>query len=82
MRTEIYNTDGTGDKPHNVYDMPIVSTDYWQNVTDVPCPICHGTIRWAENGYVPGYRICDSCSTHFLAKGSLTNPLLVELHGR
>ena len=54
--------------------------DYWQAVTDVPCPCCKtGTVRWAEAGYVPGYRICDGCGKHFLAKGSAQAPTLVEL---
>jgi hypothetical protein len=40
----------------------------WESVTDIPCPVCAcGIIRWAEAGYVPGYRICDGCKRHFLA---------------
>jgi hypothetical protein len=39
----------------------------WNQVTNVPCMFkrCNGTLRWAENGYVPGYRICDRCGNHF-----------------
>jgi hypothetical protein len=38
----------------------------WASVTDVPCLYkCRGTLRWAENGYVPGYRICDACGRHY-----------------
>ena len=39
----------------------------WDQITDIPCFIraCNGTIRWAENGYVPGYRICDKCGRHY-----------------
>ena len=40
----------------------------WGSVTDIPCPVCaDGTLRWAEAGYVPGYRICDRCARHYLA---------------
>lgn len=48
----------------------------WPGVTDVPCPRgCGGTLRWAEAGYVPGYRICDLCEARYLgdpASGRLT----------
>ena len=38
----------------------------WETITDVPCTYkCEGTLRWAEAGYVPGYRICDGCGRHF-----------------
>lgn len=39
----------------------------WGAITDVPCffRACAGTLRWAENGYVPGYRICDTCGRHY-----------------
>ena len=54
--------------------------DYWRAVTGVPCPACRaGVVRWAEAGYVPGYRICDGCGKHFMAKGSAEVPTLVEL---
>ncbi len=45
----------------------------WESVTDVPCLFkCDGTIRWAEAGYVPGYRICDGCGRHYeLRDGTL-----------
>lgn len=46
----------------------LLATHYgWQTITDVPCFFrhCSGTIRWAENGYVPGYRICDKCGRHY-----------------
>lgn len=53
--------------------------DYWQAITDVPCPVCRtATIRWAEAGYVPGYRICDGCGLHFLAGGNSAAPTLIE----
>ena len=41
--------------------------DSWTAITDVPCffRACSGTLRWAENGYVPGYRICDQCGRHY-----------------
>ena len=90
MRIEMYNLDGQGSKRCHVYDMPAATItiggvhlqtipDYWAAVTDVPCPIpsCNGTVRWAEAGYVPGYRICDECERHFLAKGTTEAPILV-----
>ena len=38
----------------------------WPSITDVPCPLsgCCGILRWAEAGYVPGYRICDGTTKH------------------
>lgn len=38
----------------------------WESITDVPCPCkdCDGILRWAEAGYVPGYRICDGTKHH------------------
>jgi hypothetical protein len=68
-----------------IHSMPIAPEsfpgvhDYWQAVTDVPCPCCGtGTIRWAEAGNVPGYRKCDGCGKEFLAGGNNTAPTLVE----
>jgi len=85
-RIEQHNLDGQGTKPVRVYDMPR-STDendpYWPAITDVPCPVCgSGTIRWAEAGYVPGYRICDECERHFLAKGNAAAPTLIRVGTR
>jgi len=62
------------------YDLPSISTkDYWVSVTDVPCPVCKGgVLRWAESGYVPGYRICDRCGRHFRADGSRERPAVIE----
>jgi hypothetical protein len=38
----------------------------WESVTDVACPGCKvGILRWAEAGYVPGWRICDVCERHY-----------------
>jgi len=64
---------GDGVRKHAAYVMPVVSqTDYWANVTDVPCPVCAGgTIRWHEAGYVPGSRLCDCCGRFFQARGSV-----------
>ena len=57
--------------------MPVLDPhDYWASVTDVPCPSCEGTVRWAEAGYVPGYRICDGCGQHWLAAGDIQRPVL------
>lgn len=94
MRIELHNLDGTGDRRTRVYDMPprevtsdgwpagtkITQRDYWAAVSDVPCPIegCAGIIRWAEAGYVPGYRICDGCGRHFIADGTADAPVLLR----
>lgn len=52
---------------------------YWPAVTDVSCPVCkNGTVRWAEAGNVPGYRLCDACGQRFIAKGNAEQPLLIE----
>jgi hypothetical protein len=77
------NLDGQGDRPTRTYAMPRY-TDYWSAVTDVPCPLdsCDGMLRWAENGYVPGYRICDHCGRHYLAAGDLTAPVLYRVGTR
>jgi len=92
MRYEQHNLDGQGNRRTQVYDMPrkpmtqpgaAGMMDYWGAVTDVPCPCCHGgTIRWAEAGYVPGYRICDTCGRHFLARGNAIAPALLRVGTR
>lgn len=95
FRIEEHNLDGTGNTRTHVYDLsPAAETDYtgkltgrqdyWRAVTDVPCPAlkCDGTIRWAEAGYVPGYRICDGCGRHFLARGSAEAPTLLRMGSR
>lgn len=52
-------------------------------VTDVPCPCgCLGTIRWAEAGRVPWYRICDKCGRHFIAGGTAAAPTLMRVRQR
>lgn len=58
--------------------------DYWAAVTDVLCPVakCSGAIRWAEAGYVPGYRICDGCGRHFVARGTGEAPTLLRVGNR
>ena len=60
---------------------PTGPRQYWPAVTDVPCPAprCAGIIRWAEAGYVPGYRICDGCGRHFLAAGHADAPTLLRV---
>lgn len=72
---ENHNMHGTGSKRCKVFVLPIKTRrDFWANVTNVRCPACHeGIIRWHEAGYVPGYRICDSCGRTFLAAGAITN---------
>jgi hypothetical protein len=84
-RLEFHNLDGHGSRRTRVYDLPSRDPrDYWASVTDIPCPAehCTGTIRWAEAGYVPGYRICDGCGRHFLARGRAGNPMLLLCRGR
>ena len=93
MRTEQHDLHGTGDRNHEVYDMPAVGSDYWGAVTDVSCPVegCTQTVCWYEAGYVPGYRVCmaPAAGEHgafdlatirhrFLAKGNLAQPTLVR----
>jgi len=57
--------------------MPSKGWDFWAAVTDVPCPFCeNGIVRWAEAGYVPGYRVCDGCGQHMIAKGNAKRPVL------
>jgi hypothetical protein len=81
-RTERHNLDGTGARRVRVYDVA-PADGYWPAVTDVPCPICDdGTIRWAEAGYVAGYRICDGCRRHFLASGDAGHPALIRVRAR
>ena len=76
---EHHNLDGLGSRPVRVYDVPTCEAGYWPSVTDIPCPVdkCSGTIRWAEAGYVPGYRICDGCGRHFQASGKGGQPKLI-----
>lgn len=52
--------------------------DYWTSVTDVPCPCGGGMVRWAEAGYVPGYRICDG-GQHWMAEGNAGRPVLAPV---
>ena len=83
-RIVMRNIDGTGARRCRVFDLaPAGGMDYWSAVTDVQCPTCgSGVIRWAEAGYVPGYRICDQCRRHYLADGDHAHPVLVLLAGR
>ena len=74
--------DGRGPRPVRVYRLA-PQPDYWVAVTDVPCPGCgHGLLRWAEAGYVPGYRICDDCGGHYLACGTREAPTVARVRGR
>ncbi len=81
---EKHNLDGCGLKNTRVFILDSISTiDYWINVTDIICPCCeNGYIRWAEAGYVPGYRICDKCGRHFLARGNIKEPKLIRVGQR
>lgn len=57
------HSDATREMVYAILDVP----RGWDQITDVPCFFrsCSGTLRWAENGYVPGYRICDKCGRHY-----------------
>lgn len=93
---ERHDLDGTGYRKTRVYDMlpvrieqstwptgTIMMPDYWSAVTDVDCPCCEGgQVRWAEAGYVPGYRICDGCGRHFLSDGDSERPTLLRVGSR
>jgi hypothetical protein len=83
MRIEMHNLDGTGQRRTRVYDLA-AADDYWAAVTDVPCPLagCGGLVRWAEAGFVPGYRICDGCGRHFLAGETADAPTLLRVGSR
>lgn len=62
-----------------------LQTDPWSAITDVSCffRACSGTLRWAENGYVPGYRICDTCGRHYeLTHDALMGRGLAIRHNR
>ena len=83
MRIETHNLTGEGDRRCHVWDMPPEPRDYWAAVTDVACPAaCGGLVRWAEAGYVPGYRICDRCGRHYQAQGTAAAPTLVRVGSR
>lgn len=71
MRIEYHNLNGRRAKKTRVYDLPTINDDFWESVTDIDCPCCDGIIRWHEAGFVPGYRMCDKCKRHFLAKGHI-----------
>jgi hypothetical protein len=84
---ENHNLDGKGLRSVRVYDMAVDTFhygQYWPQVTDRYCPAgnCHGTVWWAEAGYVPGYRMCDTCGAHFMAAGDAANPALIRVPGR
>ena len=81
-RMESLNLDGCGHRACRVYAVAPVAGEYWSAVTDVTCPGCgRGHVRWAEAGYVPGYRICDRCGGHYLARGNSANPTLIRFPG-
>ena len=84
FKIETRNLDGQGAKRVRVFALPAVAQGrYWEGVTDVPCPCCDGgTARWAEAGFVPGYRICDECGRHFLAGGTAADPTLTRVGAR
>jgi hypothetical protein len=62
------HSQATKDAVYELLDDASLAWEFgWEAITDVPCMFrrCSGTIRWAENGYVPGYRICDACGRHY-----------------
>lgn len=68
------NSEATRNAVYSLLDNPGSSWTSWDEITDVPCffRTCDGTLRWAENGYVPGYRICDKCGRHYqLARATM-----------
>ena len=71
--------DGCGVRARRLYFVPVRSrASIWASVTNVACPSCgRGRVRWAEAGYVPGYRICDCCHRHFLTRGTAAKPALL-----
>lgn len=92
MSTVRLNLDGTGPRPYRLHPLPpapakdvggMAVRDFWAAVTDVPCPVCPtGALRWAEAGYVPGYRVCDGCGQHFLAHGDADAPGVLAMRRR
>ena len=44
--------------------------DVWTLADIAPCPNCGGHLLWAENGNVPGYRICRLCGRSWMVKGT------------
>ena len=84
-RIEKHNLDGRRLRRCRVYPLTpdFHVGEYWPQVTDRDCPICRtGIIRWAEAGYVPGYRMCDSCGRHFQSSGNVEAPALILIGGR
>lgn len=82
-RMETANLDGLGPRPYRVYYMA-AGRDYWTAITDVACPAnrCEGTVRRADAGNVPAYRICDGCGRHYLGGGTALAPTLRLMRGK
>ena len=41
----------------------------WSLTTGITCPACgEGQLIWAENGFVPGYRLCSHCGRGWMAE--------------
>jgi len=81
---ETHNLDGCGPRAIRVYHPTPVPGDYVAAVTDIPCPrrSCPGSLEWAEAGYVPYSRICDTCREHYQADGTDMHPLLLRVGRR
>lgn len=92
MSTIRIDLDGTGPRLYRLHPLPpapakdvggLAVRDFWAAVTDVPCPVCPtGALRWAEAGYVPGYRVCDGCGRHYLAHGDADAPGVLAMRRR
>ena len=42
--------------------------DGWELIAILPCPACgSGRLVWAEDGNVPGWRVCDNCGREWMA---------------
>ena len=55
--------------------------DGWTLVAAAPCPVCGGRLLWAENGNVPGWRICEACGRSWMCKPAGTQPVK-DAYGR
>jgi len=88
MKYEQLDLEGDGiGRRRQVFYMPMAhENNYLASVTDVPCPSgCGGLVRWAEKFFIgkhrPGYRVCEKCCRHWLARGEATAPTLVLMEG-
>lgn len=92
LETHALNAEGPAIEPNGpngadreVFLVPSRSSfDFWESVTDVPCPVpgCDQPVVWFEAGFVPGYRAClnpespNETLFEFVASGNALNPRL------